>query len=306
MMMRDALGEILVELAQKDERVVALTANLGESTGLKKFRKQFPDRFFDVGVAEQNLVTVASGLAAVGKIPFITSYAAFSPGRNWEQIKTTIALNNLPVKIIGNHAGLSAAVYGATHMGLEDVALMRTLPNMMVFSPADANELKKVVLAIYDNNKPIYLRLPRGETPQITKEDTAFEIGKLSVLREDSDPQVTILGTGPVVAEALKVEVPAVVASVHTIKPLDERGVLHFAKLTGAVVTVEEHQLAGGLGGVVAEVLSRNYPVPLETMGVDDIFGESGTYLELLSKHKLNKSGIEEVITRVLARKHGS
>jgi len=305
-MMRDALGEVLVELAQADERIVALTANLGESTGLKKFREKFPDRFFDIGVSEQNLVTTASGLAAVGKIPFITSYAAFSPGRNWEQIKTTIALNDVPVKIIGNHAGLSAAVYGATHMGLEDVAMMRALPNMQVFSPCDATELTKLVKAIVFDNKPVYIRLPRGETPTITNKATPFEVGKISVLREDSDPQVMIFGTGPILAEALKIEVPAVVASVHTIKPLDERAILHFAKLTGAVVTVEEHQLAGGLGGAIAEVLARNYPTPVEMVGVKDVFGESGTYQELLAKHKLNKEGIVEAVTKVLARKHGS
>lgn len=306
MMMRDVLGEILVELAEKDPRVVALTANLGESTGLKIFREKFPDRFFDIGVSEQNLATVASGLAAVGKIPFMTSYAAFSPGRNWEQIKTTIALNNMPVKIIGNHAGLSAAVYGATHMGLEDLALMRTLPNMQVFSPCDGGELKKLVRAVAFDNKPVYIRLPRGKTLDITKEETPFEVGKIAILREDPDPQVTILGTGPVVGEALKVETPVVIGSIHTIKPLDEGSILHYAKLTGAVVTIEEHQLAGGLGGAVAEVLSKNYPTPLEMMGVKDVFGESGTYQELLAKHKLNKAGIEEVTTRVLARKHGS
>ena len=304
--MRDALGEVLVELAEKDERIIALTANLGESTGLKAFREKFPDRFFDIGVSEQNLVTVASGLAAVGKIPFITSYAAFSPGRNWEQIKTAIALNNVPVKIIGNHAGLSAAVYGATHMGMEDIALMRSLPNCQVFSPCDAVELKKLIRAVAFDGKPVYIRLPRGETPTITNKDTPFGVGKIHVLREDSDPQVTVFGTGPILAEALLVETPVVVGNVHTIKPLDEQTVLHYAKLTGAVVTVEEHQLAGGLGGAVAEVLAQNYPTPMEMVGVKDAFGESGTYQELLDKHGLNKEEISRAVVKVLARKHGA
>lgn len=309
MSMRDALGEALVELGDKNPNIVALTANLGESTGLKPFADKFPERFFDIGVSEQNLVTVASGLAAVGKLPFITSYAAFSPGRNWEQIKTTIALNDVPVVIVGNHAGLSAAVYGATHMGMEDLAMMRSLPNIIVLSPCDYWEIKKAVAEAVLVHKPVYLRLPRGETSVITTKDSDFKIGRVNLLHESRSPRAVIFATGPLLAAALLAadklkdsQIEVVVVNIHTLKPLDEATVSSFARNAGAVVTVEEHQETGGLGAAIAEVLVKTGPVPMEMLGIKDTFGESGSYQQLLDKHHLNVDGISEAVMKVLTR----
>jgi len=310
--MRDGFGESLLELGENNPDIVVLTADLAESTRVKDFAEKFPDRFFQVGVAEQGLVTIAAGMAAAGKIPFITSYAVFSPGRTWEQIKVTAALNDVPVKIIGAHAGFGASMYGATHESLEDIALMRVIPNMVVVSPCDFIEAKKATRAIAGNGKPTYLRLARQDSPVVTKPEDKFEIGKASVLYQAKNPQLTIIGTGPVLSEALETArqmeengLGAVVVNLHTVKPIDEQALIHFAKVTGAVVTVEEHQIMGGMGSAVAEVLGKNFPVPMEIVGVKDSFGESAKdYNDLWIKFGLKKENIVQAAKRVILRKN--
>lgn len=308
---RDGFGEGLVIAGEKDERVFALSADLKESTRVHLFAEKFSERYIQVGVAEQALVTIASGMAACGKIPFITSYAVFSPGRTWEQIRTTIALNNVPVKIVGAHAGLGAGPYGATHQSLEDIALMRTLPNMIVVCPADAMEAKKATIEIAKNAKPTYLRLERPETPVFTTEDSPFKVGRAEILWESKNPLVAIVACGSEVYEALLVAealekkgMDVLVINSHTIKPMDERTIIRAAKTCGAVVTVEEHQVAGGLGSAVSEVLSKNFPVPMEFIGIQDSYGESGTYNELKEKFGLTDKDIIEAVKRVILRKN--
>jgi len=259
-------------------------------------------------VAEQNLVTVAAGMALGGKIPFTTSYATFSPGRNWEQIRTTICYNDVPVKIIGSHAGISVGPDGATHQALEDIAIMRALPNMVVISPTDWIEAKKATLAIAKNGKPSYLRLSRDKVPVITTEDTPFEIGKAEIYREGKD--VAIIACGQEVYRALQAakemelqKISVRVINCHTIKPLDNATILKAAQDCGAIVTVEEHQINGGLGGAVAEVLSQNFPVPLKIIGIEDKFGESGEPNELLNKFGLTVEAIKKAVTHVIKMK---
>jgi transketolase len=308
---RDGFGEALVVAGEKDKNVVVITADLKESTRVHWFAERFPERFFDVGVAEGALVTVASGMANYGKIPFAASYAAFSPGRTWEQIRTTIAINDVPVKIVGAHGGLGAGPYGSTHQALEDIALMRSLPNMVVVVPADAEEAKKATLAIAENEKPSYIRLARQATPVFTTEKSPFEIGRAEILWEGKDPQAAIIACGPLVYEALlaakeleKKGIEVIVINSHTIKPLDERAIIRAAKTTGAVVTIEEHQVNGGLGGAVSEVLAKNFPVPIEFVGVPDVFGESGDTEELLDKFGLKSKNIAESVKKVIVRKN--
>ncbi len=308
---RDGYGEGLVEAGKKDERVIALCADLTESTRTELFKKEFPERFIQVGVAEQAMATVAAGMAAYGKIPFISSYAAFSPGRNWEQIRTTIALNDVPVKIAGSHTGVSVGPDGATHQMLEDIALMRTMPNMVVVAPCDAIEARKATLQTASNGKPTYLRFARNETAVMTTEDTSFKIGRAEVFFESNDPKVVIIACGPLVYEALKAakkleksEIASVVINNHTIKPIDERTIIKYAKITGAVVTVEEHQINAGMGSAVAEVLAKNFPVPIEFVGMQDSFGESGKPEELLNKYEMTQKDIVEAAKRVIGRKN--
>jgi len=308
---RDGFGEALVELGSTNPDVVVLTADLADSTRVKDFADKFPDRFFQVGVAEQGLVTIAAGMAEAGKIPFTSSYAVFSPGRTWEQIKVTAALNDVPVKIIGAHAGFGASMYGATHESLEDIALMRVMPNMVVISPCDYEEAKKATLAVAGNGKPTYLRLSRQDSPVLTKPGDKFEIGKANVLLEAKNPQVAIIGTGPILSEALeaayeleKTGIGIVVINLHTIKPIDGQTLIHYAKIAGAVVTVEEHQINGGVGSAVAEVLAKNFPVPMEFIGVKDSFGESAkSYDELWKKFGLKSGNIIEAVKKVIIRK---
>ena len=305
---RQGYGEGLVLAGEKDERVVVLCADLTDSTKSSLFKEKFPDRFVEVGVAEQGMATLAAGMANYGKIPFISSYAAFSPGRNWEQIRTTIALNDVPVKIAGCHAGLSVGPDGATHQMLEDIALMRSLPNMIVISPADAIEARKATFAASANDKPVYLRFARADTPVFTTDKTPFKVGKAETLWESKDPQVAIVATGPLVYEALlaakKLSQEVLVINCHTIKPLDEIAIIRAAKTCGAVVTVEEHQINGGLGGAVAEVLSKNFPTPIEMIGIPDHFGESGSPDELLEKYGMKSVSIIEAVKKVIARKN--
>jgi transketolase len=309
---RDGFGEALVELGNTNPDIVVLTADLADSTRVKDFAEKFPDRFFQVGVAEQGLVTIAAGMALAGKIPFTTSYAVFSPGRTWEQIKVTAALNDVPVKIVGAHAGFGASMYGATHQSLEDIALMRVIPNMVVVSPCDYEEAKKATIAIATNGKPSYLRLSRQDSPIITDINSKFEIGKADILKEGKDPQVAIIGCGPVIQEAFlaaeelqKIGIETVVINNHTIKPMDEQTIIRAAKTCGAVVTVEEHQIIGGMGSAVAEVLARNFPVPIEFIGVKDSFGESAkNYDELWKKFGLKSENIIEAVKKIILRKN--
>ena len=306
---RDGYGKGVVEAGEKDARVVVLCADLAESTRSHWFKEKFPARYVELGVAEQNLATIGAGLANYGKIPFISSYAVFSPGRNNEQIRTTIAINNVPVKIVGAHAGVSVGPDGATHQALEDIALMRVLPNMTVIVPADAEEARKATYAAAFTGTPVYLRLAREKTPVFTTADSPFEIGKANVLWETKDPEVAIIACGPLVhnallaAKALESEIRTVVINSHTVKPLDRDTILRSAKETGAVVTVEEHQIAGGMGSAVAELLAQEFPVPIEFVGVHDQFGQSGEPDELIEHYGMGVASIKKAIQKVLARK---
>ena len=283
---RKGFGRGLLAAGKMNPNVVAACADLTDSTQISLFKKEFPDRYVEIGVAEQNLVTVGSGMAAMGKIPFVSSYAAFSPGRNWEQIRTTICLNNVPVKRVGSHAGVSVGPDGATHQMLEDIALMRVLPNMVVIAPADSVEAEKATVAMASDNRPNYLRLAREATPIFTTPETPFEIGKAYVYHEGTD--VTIISTGTMTFQSLlaakelkKHHISAEVIHMPTIKPFDGETVLASIKKTGAVVTVEEAQIVGGLGGAVAEFLGENHPVPMTRIGMKDRFGESGEMNQL-------------------------
>ncbi|MBI3396872.1 transketolase family protein [Candidatus Woesebacteria bacterium] len=307
---RQGYGEGLVIAGEKDEKVVVLSADLTESTRAILFKEKFPERFIEVGVAEQGMATIAAGLANYGKVPFISSYATFSPGRNWEQIRTTIALNDVPVKIVGAHAGLTVGPDGATHQALEDIALMRAMPNMIVIYPADAIEARKATIEAAKNGKPTYMRLVREKTPTMTTDETPFKIGKIDTFWESKSPQVAIIATGPLLFEALvaakeldKNGIETIVLNCHTIKPIDEVAIIRSAKTCGGVVTVEEHQVNGGLGGAVSEVLSKNFPVPMEFIGMPDHFGESGDPEELLEKYKMKSKDIIEAVKNVIKRK---
>lgn len=294
---RKGFGRGLKRAGDADGRVVALCADLTDSTQMSLFKEAHPTRFIEVGVAEQNLVTVASGMAAMGKIPFTSSYAAFSPGRNWEQIRTTICLNEQPVKIVGSHAGVSVGPDGATHQMLEDIALMRVLPHMVVVVPGDAVEAEKATLALARNEQPSYIRLAREASPIFTTEQTPFEIGKAYVLREGRD--LTLFGTGIMTYECLVAAktlasdgIEAEVVHVPTIKPLDDATILASVRKTGRALSVEEAQVAGGLGGALAELFSDQLPVPLCRLGMKDRFGESGSPAELLEHFGLNAKHI--------------
>lgn len=297
---RAGFGRGLLAAGEANEAIVALCADLTDSTQMTKFKDAFPVRFVEIGVAEQNLVTVASGMARAGKIPFTSSYAAFSPGRNWEQIRTTITLNEQPVKIVGSHAGVSVGPDGATHQMLEDIALMRVLPNMVVVAPGDSVEAEKATRAIAENGQPTYLRLAREKTPIFSTDDSPFELGKAYVLREGHD--ISLLGTGTmtyqllVAAKELEAHgISAEVVHVPTIKPLDEATILHSITKTGRVLTAEEAQINGGFGGAIAELLSEKKPTPLKRVGMLDRFGESGTPDELLDHFGLTGPKIAKV-----------
>lgn len=305
---RKGFGRGLLKAGQINENVVAACADLTGSTAMDLFAKEFPTRFVEIGVAEQNLVTVGSGLAAMGKIPFVSSYAAFSPGRNWEQIRTTIALNNQSVKIVGSHAGVSVGPDGATHQMLEDVALMRVLPNMVVIAPCDSVEAEKATLAMANDQRPNYLRLAREATPVITTDKTPFEIGKAYVFKPGED--VTIIATGTMTYHALaaaeklfKDGIDAQVVHVPTVKPLDDETILRSVRHTGAVVTAEEGQIIGGLGGAIAELLGEEHPVPIKRIGMRDRFGESGEPNQLLEHFGLDAKHIRLAAHHVIERK---
>jgi transketolase len=318
---RKGFGEGLVKAAEIDKRVVGLCADLSESTHMSTFKQKFPNRFIEVGVAEQNLATVASGMAAMGKIPFIGSFAIFSPGRNWEQIRTTIAYNNRPVKIAGSHAGLSASADGGSHQALEDIALMRVLPRMVVISPCDAIEARKATIAAAKTDQPTYIRLTRNDTPVMTTDETPFQIGKAQIVFNSKEQKVNsknggknldvgIIAAGALLYKALKVAKhldeqgkKVAVINLATIKPLDEDTIIRLAHESGAIVTVEEHQVAGGMGSAVAECLAKHFPVPIEFIGVHDQFGQSGTPEELEAHYGLNEKDIYTAVQKVLLRK---
>jgi len=302
---RKGFGEGLLEAGKNDSEIVALSADLVESTQVEPFAKEFPDRFVEMGVAEQNLVTVASGMAAIGKKPFVTSYASFSPGRNWEQIRTTICLNDRPVIVVGCHSGVSVGPDGATHQMLEDIALMRALPNMIVVVPADSLEAKKATEELAKIDKPSYLRLTREKTAVFTSENSEFKIGKAEVLKEGDD--LTIVACGPLVYEALKaarelnnIGKNVEVINCHTIKPIDSKTIIKSAKKTGLVFTLEEAQTTAGLGGAVSELLSEHQPTKIIRLGVRDRFGQSGTISELWKEYQLDSASVVKSVTEVI------
>jgi len=307
---RDGFGEGLLEAGRRDDQVVALCCDLTESTKTHLFANQFPERFVQIGVAEQNLASVGSGMAAMGKIPFITSYAMFSPGRNWEQIRTTIAYNNANVKIVGSHAGVSVGPDGATHQAIEDMAIMRAVPNMIVIAPCDVHEARKVTLAAAKHDGPIYFRLGRSGSPVVTTEETPFEIGKAQLMftRDHAmERKVGIVSTGSLLHSSLmaahELQMAGIGASVlhmATIKPLDTEALAAFAADHDALVTVEEHQVIGGLGSAVAEFLSETNPTKIARIGIQDQFGQSGEPDELIAHYGMDVPSIVAAGKRVL------
>lgn len=297
---RAGFGRGLLAAGKADDAIVGLCADLTESTRMQPFAEAFPARYIEIGVAEQNLVTVATGMAAMGKRPFVSSYAAFCPGRDWEQIRTTICLNDQPVTIVGSHAGVSVGPDGATHQMLEDVALMRVLPNMIVVAPGDSVEAEKATIALAGVKKPSYLRLAREATPIFTTPETPFELGKAYVVREGSD--ITLFGTGTMTyqallaAETLQAQgISAEVIHMPTIKPLDAETVLASVRKTGRAIATEEGQIAAGFGSAIAELLGEQHPVPLQRIGMRDHFGESGEPQELLDAFGLTGKHIAEI-----------
>lgn len=305
---RDGYGEGLVVAGKENKDVVVLCADLTESTRSLAFKKEFPDRFIQMGVSEQALAAVAAGLALGGKVPFISSYAVFSPGRNWEQIRTTICLNKTNVKIAGAHAGVSVGPDGATHQALEDIAITRVIPGMTVIYPCDAIEARKATVAAANTKGAVYLRFAREKTPIMTTDDAPFAIGHARIMRDGAD--CAIIACGPLLFSALlaaeelkKQKIECRVINNHTIKPIDETTVINSAKECGAVVTVEEHQIAGGMGSAVAEVLSQHFPVPIEFIGVRDEFGQSGAPNQLIEHYGMGVKDIVKAVKKILKRK---
>lgn len=307
---RDGYGEGLVYLGENNPNVVVLTGDVSESTRTENFAKKFPERFFECGVAEQNMAAIAAGLGVSGKIPFISSYATFSPGKNWETIRTTIIYNNADVKIAGHHAGIMTGPDGATHQATEDIAITRCWPNIKVLVPCDAIEAKKATIKAGEITGPMYLRFSRDKTPIITTQESPFEMGKIQTFWISNNPTVTIFAGGYLLYYALlaakeleKEGISVLVANVSAIKPLDEKTILELAQTTKAIVTVEDHQMAGGLGGVIAEFLARTVPTPMEFVGLNDTFAESGNAKDLIEKYGLGKEAIKTAIKKIISRK---
>jgi transketolase len=305
---RDGYGLGVIEAAKMDPRIVVVCADLTESTRNLEFKKLFPDRFIQIGVSEQFLAAGAAGMAMAGKVPYITSYAMFCPGRAWEQVRTNICLNNVNVKVVGSHAGVSVGPDGATHQAIEDMAIMRPIPNMTIIAPCDVIEARKAAMAVAEIVGPCYVRFAREKTPVFTTDETPFAVGKAVTFREGKD--VAIIACGPLVHNALKAAeelagegIDVMVVNSPTIKPLDRTAVLAAAERCGAVVTVEEHQITGGLGGAVAEYLAKARPTPQEFIGVPDAFGESGDPMELVEHFGMGVSHIKEAVKRAAARK---
>lgn len=305
---RNGYGEAVVMLGEKDPNIMVLTADLAESTRVLEFAKKYPNQFIECGVAEQNMMGVAAGLGLYGKTAFVSSYATFSPGRNWDQLRVSVCYSNANVKVAGCHTGLSVGPDGATHQALEDIAITRVLPNLIVEVPCDSIEAKKTVLALAAVKGPGYFRLGREKTAVMTTEETPFEIGKAEIIRDGAD--AVIIASGPILYNALlaaleleKQGLEVMVVNNHTIKPIDESTITYAAKKCGAVVTAEEHQVMGGCGSAVVEVLAKNYPVPVEMIGMQNSFGESGQPDELLKKYGMDTGAIVEAVQRVIKRK---
>jgi len=309
---RDGFGEGLVLAGEINGKVVALCADVTESLRMHLFRDRFPERFMEIGIAEQNMAGVASGLAAAGKIPIMGTYAIFSPGRNWEQIRTTICYNQQKVIIVGSHAGLNVGPDGGSHQALEDIALMRVLPQMAVICPADALEARKAILAAVEYPNSVYIRLPREKSPVFTTEETAWEIGKSQALwipksEGEQFSGITIFACGYLVYKALEAAkeleqegISITVINNSAIKPLDKEIILKWAKKSKTIITLEEHQIAGGMGSAIAEFLSENYPLPIKFMGIKDEFGQSGQAEELIEKYGLGKEAIKQTVKELL------
>ncbi len=302
---RDGYGDGVVEAGKLDPNVVVLCCDLKDSTRSAWFEKEFPKRFIEVGIAEQNMAGLATGLSFAGKVPFMSSYAVFSPGRNWDQIRVSVCYSQANVKIMGAHAGISVGPDGATHQALEDVAIMRVLPHMTVIVPGDYWDCKKAVMEAAKLKGPVYIRFAREKTPVFTTEKTPFSIGRAEVLRQGED--VAIIACGTMVHEALlaskeleKEHINAMVINNHTIKPLDEKTILMAAKTCKRIVTVEEHQAIGGLGSAIAEYVSNAHPVPVHIIGIQDRFGESGEPNELLTKYGLRSANIIDAVKKLL------
>lgn len=306
---RKGYGTGLVELGESDNNIVVLSADLTESTQAHLFAEKFPDRIFQMGVAEQNMAAVAAGLGVSGKRAFISSYATFSPGKNWETIRTTIAYNNSDVKVAGHHAGTMTGPDGATHQATEDIAIMRVLPNFKVIIPCDWNQAHKATLTAGKEYGPYYIRYTRDKSPVITTQQTPFELGKGQILWRGNAPKIAIFSTGFLVTEALfaahdlqneNIEVDVI--NIHSIKPLDLDLILSYSHTVGGFVTVEDHQIAGGLGSAISEVAAQNKPIPIEFVGMKDTFGETGTPSELLKKYRMDKEGIKEAVKKLITR----
>lgn len=311
---RNGYGEGLVILGEEDPNVIVLCADLTESTKSEGFSKKFPDRFFEAGVAEQNMAAIAAGLGVSGKTAFISSYAAFSPGKNWETIRTTIIYNDSNVKIAGHHSGIMTGPDGATHQATEDIASIRAWPNIKIFVPCDCLEAKKATIEAGKVKGPVYIRFTRDKSPVMTTDETPFESGKIQVFWHPpaggEKPQVAIFGMGWLLFQALLAAkdletegIEVLVVNVATIKPIDEQTIVKLAKLTGAVVSIEDHQVTGGLGGAISEVLARTNPIPMEFVGLKNTFGESGKPAELIKKYKMDKEAVKEAVKRAIARK---
>ena len=307
---RAGYGEGLLVLGEKNPNVVALSADLTESTYAHLFAEKFPDRFFQCGVAEQNMAAIAAGLGISGKIPFMSSYATFSPGKNWETIRTTIIYNNSNVKIAGHHAGIMTGPDGATHQATEDIASIRAWPNIKILVPCDSIEAKKATIKAEEIEGPVYLRFTRDKTVVMTTDQTPFNFGEIQTFWTSDTPAATIFATGYMLhyallaAKELEQEgIQVLVANVSTIKPLDHKAILSLAKQTKAFVTVEDHQVMGGLGGAIAEFTAKNIPTPMEFVGLQDTFAESGKPSELIEKYGMGKNAIKEAVRKVIARK---
>jgi len=307
---RVGYGTGLLALGEKDPNVVALSADLTESTKADGFAKKYPERFIQVGVAEQNMAAIAAGMGVSGKTVFISSYATFSPGKNWETIRTTIVYNNSNVKIAGHHAGTMTGPDGATHQATEDIASVRPWPGIKILVPCDSVQAKLATIASGEEYGPYYLRYSRDKSPIMTTEETPFEVGKAQTFWISENPQVVIFATGYMTYHALvaakKLEeegVNVLVTNIHSIKPMDNETIISQSKQTGAVVTAEDHQIAGGLGGAIAEVLAANHPTPMEFVGMRDIFGESGKPEEILKKYEMDSEAIYSSVKKVISRK---
>ena len=309
---RKGYGDALEKLGEVNPNIVVLCADLTDSTQCAKFAEKFPERFIECGVAEQNMAAIAAGLGVSGKIPFISSYATFSPGKNWETIRTTIVYNQSNVKIAGHHSGIVTGADGATHQATEDIAITRAWPWIKVIVPCDCHEALRATETSADIKGPIYLRFTRDKTPVITTDKTPFDINRAQVYWLSKNPQATIFGTGHLLYYALvaaskleREKIDVDVVNVATIKPIDEKTITTLAEKSGAVVTVEDHQITGGLGGAIAELLAKQNPLPMEFIGLQDTFAESGKPAELIEKYKMDDVAIIEAVKKVIERKNG-